>query len=300
MKLLFISGAGWPDYLCDMLLHGFRALLGPDAVDVNKIWYLYQSGFGPGKKSLTDLPGKGMTLYGLMPDIPVDRGDILKKIQNHFFDLVVFGSIFRCVDYSDQVKAHYAPQDIILIDGEDQTLLRNFIGRGIYFKRELELEIPGVFPLEFSFPPEKICRHEVIKKKLMAVCDPRDASTYIFNDEASYYQDYQQSYFGVTTKKAGWDCLRHYEILANQCAPLFLDLAACPELTMFRYPKAQNLALVDSYRKYGPDYFKSSEGERLYMRLTGQMFEVFCQDLTTVAMARYVLDTWLKVRSGKP
>ncbi len=28
-------------------------------------------------------------------------------------------------------------------------------------------------------------------------------------DEAEYKRDYQKAYFGVTRKKAGWDCMRH-------------------------------------------------------------------------------------------
>jgi hypothetical protein len=49
MKLLFISGAQWPDYLCGMLPDGFRSLLGAEAVGLNYIWYLCRNHFGSGE-----------------------------------------------------------------------------------------------------------------------------------------------------------------------------------------------------------------------------------------------------------
>lgn len=33
----------------------------------------------------------------------------------------------------------------------------------------------------------------------------------------------------MTFKKAGWDCARHHEILANGCIPVFVDVEAAPE-----------------------------------------------------------------------
>ena len=65
----------------------------------------------------------------------------------------------------------------------------------------------------------------VDKEKILATCDPRDTSTYIFDDEESYYNDYAKSLFAITMKKGGWDCLRHYEILAAGCLPVFLNIS---------------------------------------------------------------------------
>jgi len=47
-------------------------------------------------------------------------------------------------------------------------------------------------------------------------------------DEAEYKRDYRKAMFGVTRKKAGWDCMRHYEILASGAVPLFLDIQSAP------------------------------------------------------------------------
>jgi hypothetical protein len=298
MKLLFLTGANGPDYLCDMLMHGLRGLLGGDAVDVKKLWYLYADSFGPGKKSLTHLPGGGFSLYGLLPDIPVDRDDISSKLTNHYFDLVVFGSIQRPTRHSDEVWQNYSRRDVIMLDGEDEPRLRNCLNQGIYFKRELEYRIPGVYPIQFCMPEEKLKPFPRIKKKMLAICDPRNPETYVFEDEASFYADYQESHFGITMKKGGWDCLRHYEILANGCAPLFLNLQACPELTMFRYPKKQNLSLLGLLDERGPEYFLQGAGRLRYQELTHSMCRVLADEMTTKAMARYVLDVWTRVRQG--
>lgn len=53
---------------------------------------------------------------------------------------------------------------------------------------------------------------------------------YRFEREADYYADLQASRFGITMRKAGWDCLRHYEIAANGSVPCFRDLHDKPGL----------------------------------------------------------------------
>jgi hypothetical protein len=50
----------------------------------------------------------------------------------------------------------------------------------------------------------------------------------LFDSEEDYYQDIQASKFGITTRRAGWDCLRHYEIAANGTVICFKDLANKP------------------------------------------------------------------------
>jgi hypothetical protein len=51
---------------------------------------------------------------------------------------------------------------------------------------------------------------------------------YLFTRVEDYYADLRSSRFGITTKRAGWDCLRHYELAANGCVPCFRDLGAKP------------------------------------------------------------------------
>jgi hypothetical protein len=128
--------------------------------------------------------------------------------------------------------------------------------RATYFKRELTPEtrwfrsfmlVPppvarrltpprDVRPIAFSIPDEKIVDGPTPKSALLAthVVDPEVAAraghptSAAFADEAEYYADLQAARFGITTKRAGWDCMRHYELAANGCVPCFRNLAAKP------------------------------------------------------------------------
>lgn len=91
--------------------------------------------------------------------------------------------------------------------------------------------------ISFSLPEEKIVTAaHGDKDRLFAshVVDPDIAAvlgaktSYAFSDEDAYYADLRRSRFGITTKRAGWDCLRHYEQAANGCVPCFRDLSAKP------------------------------------------------------------------------
>lgn len=93
--------------------------------------------------------------------------------------------------------------------------------------------------IAFSFPDEKILDPAIpaLKKTLFPchIVDPdvrarvAGASTsYAFDSEAAYYADLQGARFGITTKRRGWDCLRHYELAANGAVPCFRDLAHKP------------------------------------------------------------------------
>ena len=67
-----------------------------------------------------------------------------------------------------------------------------------------------MFPINFSIPKEKLCKNYVSKTKILSDLIPGDLSTYIYKNEEDYYNEYKQSYFAITKKKAGWDCMRHY------------------------------------------------------------------------------------------
>jgi hypothetical protein len=61
--------------------------------------------------------------------------------------------------------------------------------------------------------------------------------TFGLGQETEYYAMYKRARFAHTSKKGGWDALRHYEILANGCIPVFSDIAGCPLQTMTTFPK---------------------------------------------------------------
>lgn len=276
MKVLYISQGQFNDYECDMMFHGFRTVLGDDCVDVNRIWQMYKAG------------GGGYTVYGLLPDDSgVDRTDIRAKILNRYFDFIIYGSVWHSMEFSGEVLSSYPPNRVAFIDGldDDARVMTELAGKGTYFKREPRgPEMPRL-PIQFCVPKEKIVTDIPPKLHLMAPCDPRDRSTYTFITEESYHQQYRDSYFGFTMKKGGWDCLRHYEIIANGCMPYFEGLENCPPQTMFRLPRPE-LYQARKLRDEWNQKDQISEWHELMHRVMG----ILREQMTTEAMAKYVLD----------
>jgi hypothetical protein len=97
-----------------------------------------------------------------------------------------------------------------------------------------------VRPLAFSIPEDRLATGHETKDKLLgthvvdaevAALMPDTRTSYAFDSEDDYYADLRRSRFGVTTKKAGWETLRHYEIAASGCVPCFRDLHRKPART---------------------------------------------------------------------
>lgn len=91
------------------------------------------------------------------------------------------------------------------------------------------------WPIGFSIPEELIVSRPPPKKRKMSAIIPGIA--YSFDEYEAYSMEYGSSQFGLTWKKAGWDCLRHYEIVASGAIPWFLDLDAAPEKCMPSIPR---------------------------------------------------------------
>jgi hypothetical protein len=303
MKVLFLSGGIMPDYQCDMLFHGLRESLGPDAVDSHRLWFMYQPDLPSHKKRL--LYGKGFTLYGILPDIEVDRTDIQAKIRNRYFDIVVYGSVWRNLDHWDLVRQFYPSSKVAFIDGEDeQTVRPDVLGHGLYFKRECTRGRNGCIPSTFAIPRCKVRPYVPAKTRVLATVIPGRIETYVFDDEQAYFDDYAESMFALTRKKGGWDCLRHYEIFANGCIPYFEDLRFCPSHSLITLPKRflrgvhrrfpNNLDLVP------PDAFeicRAFAAERLTTeRLALDFLNAVRLGKRTLAPSRTVLDECMKRR----
>jgi hypothetical protein len=132
-----------------------------------------------------------------------------------------------------------------------------------------------IYPIGFSIPEEKIVKTVPKKLKALATVIPGQLDTYIFDEEGDYYADYQSSQYALTTKKGGWDCLRHYEILANGCIPLFPNLENCPLRTMTFFPKQ---LVIDA--NLHPELYDSH---------ASQLLDHTRNNLTTEKMASYIL-----------
>ena len=149
-----------------------------------------------------------------------------------------------------------------------------------------------MFPINFSIPKEKICETYNTKTKILSDLIPGNMSTYIYNTEEDYYNEYKKSYFAVTKCKGGWDCLRHYEILANGCVPYFIDIEKCPINTMTLLPKE---LIVKGNKLYNT--FKNKKINKLnedeineYNILRTNLLEHTKNHLSTEKMAEYILE----------
>lgn len=136
-----------------------------------------------------------------------------------------------------------------------------------------------LLPIGFSIPECKIVKE--IPKKEVFLSDYRPGAGYCFNSEEEYYNTYKNAIFGYTCCKAGWDCMRHYEILANGCIPWFAELKRCPPNTMTFFPKTlvfKSMAKVKSLDSPNRD------------TTIQELLDYTRQHLTTKAMAKYVLE----------
>jgi hypothetical protein len=141
-------------------------------------------------------------------------------------------------------------------------------------------------PITFSIPEEKIVKSFPKKTKLLSNLIPGDLKTYIYHTEKEYYDEYQSSYFAMTTKKAGWDCMRHYEIIANGCLPYFPEIEMCPLFTMVILPKH---LIIESNKLY--EKMKSNLNNHLkeYSELWIEMMSYLKKYLTTQKVSLSIL-----------
>lgn len=149
-----------------------------------------------------------------------------------------------------------------------------------------------LYPISFSFPAEKMVGSIPSKMKLLSDLVPGKLETYIYDTEKDYYDEYRKSLFATTTKKAGWDCLRHYEIIANGAIPYFPGIEECPVNTMALFPK--NLLLVGNelYKRLSKkkiDDLTVDERDECN-KLIQRFLDYMKAHLTTVKMAKYILD----------
>lgn len=271
------------EYLNDSLFHGFKSLFGADVVDNYRFWHMYRDA---DRAKLGKLHGRGFTLYGLLDEGATDRSDLDSKIRNRYFDLVIMPvhctvarqtegdnrAIAKAVNY---IGTYYKPEEIAFMDGLDQqTICQNVRGRVTYFKRELNDNREEFHPICYSVPQEKLVG-PLKKTKLLA--DYKPGMPYQYTSEADYYKGYQEAQFAQSQRRGGWDCLRHYEILACGCIPYFPTVVSCPARTLFRFPKGlcQTLPAWDD---------KNDD-------IVEKMMEHTKKFLTTESIASYVLDT---------
>lgn len=264
------------DYLNDLLFYGLTELENIEVVDSTPIIHLYKE--NQNKIPIQHLWGRGFTTTFLIEEDKVDRTYIEEKIKDKYYDLVIYGAVKRCLDYYDLVSSIYPANKVILIDGDDLTGVIPLSSKHPYFKREL-LEDNKMIPIHFAIPECKLTLNKLNKIQEYGSIIPGQGG-YRFTDEKEYYDDYNKSYYGITMKKAGWDCMRHYEILANNCIPYFIDLESCPKQTLTNLPKE---LLIESRN------LANNFDETKYFSILNELFEFTKNNLTTKKLAQYIL-----------
>jgi hypothetical protein len=275
-KTLQFSGGYINDYLNDLLFYGLTELSGVEVVDSTPIIHLYKE--NQQNIPLQTLWGRGFTSTYLIDKDNIDRSNIEEKIKNKYFDLIIYGAVNRCLDYYDLISKIYPPNKIFLIDGDDSASISPLSSSHPYFKRELTSN--KFIPIHFAIPGCKITTGKLDKTQEYGSIIPGQGG-YTFDIEQEYYNDYNKSYFGVTMKKAGWDCMRHYEILANNCIPYFTDLEDCPKQTLTNLPKELLLEAKELANNFE---------EQKYFIILNELFNYTKQHLTTQQLAQYVLN----------
>jgi len=166
----------------------------------------------------------------------------------------------------------------------------NLSQKGFYFKRELRnCDRKYFYPISFAIPEKNIITapfpSKVREKALYVPGTLKNAgnpNAYKYDNEKDYYEGYATSIYAITTKKGGWDCLRHYEILANRCIPYFPQIEKCPDYTMHTFPKA---LIKETNKLIETGQLKESIAEHY----TGILYDITMNVLTTKMLAKYVL-----------
>ena len=308
MKILFIttkSQKNQGDYLELSILHGLKVLLGENLIEIPKKNILYGDFSQVGKQ---ELHGRGFTLLNDKFEDTVDRGDL----EN--IDFVIYGSGHAYgEDYYLEEYDSLAKYNSWIIDGHDlygkAEKMRRYRGEYVIdnqfeysFKRELIFEKEHVYPTGFGIPESVIKEVNLSKKiKLFQKTAPMHAlfkkqsdlggtrNHHIFANENDYFEDISTSWFGITSKKGGWDTLRHYEIIAAGTLLLFRDydkkpkLCSPQDLPCFSYSTKKELtSLIDRLvinNKPSIEYKNMLEKQRKWLIENG----------TTIARAKKIL-----------
>lgn len=320
IKVLFIANNQTNDFLSDAVFHGLKANQNIEVTELHPLWYMYDN--IPKQSLLNRFHGRGFTYYAEIPFKETKNGNILEQISTQYFDFVIYGNANRCLDLLSEVSSTYPKDKIILLDGEDEHnrpgINTQLVDKGKYFRRELSpteaLDYPAALPISFAYPENKLSDTLPEKEKVLAHLIPGIAETFIYNDEESYFTDYRASLFAYTWRKAGWDCLRHYEILGNDCIPLFLDIEQCPDTNCTTLPKEllkefyHVSGIYDLYKMNAPVEYNTQRSLvlnkdlnlintlditedflNLYTQYLVKLKEHTVKHLTTKALAEYIL-----------
>jgi len=311
MRLVFVTcdkpGGAQGDYLEVCTLNGLRKVLGDNCIDFPRKKIMYGD-WSEVKKS--DLHGRGFSLYNnSIPDIPNNKR-LLKNI-----DAVLYGVNHANLKRYPEIDSLVNPDNIFFLDGNDlygdAPVKFNFNNEYIIgnqfkncFKRELINESEKVWPTGFGIPQERIMPIDLsIKTQLIQSTAPYHSvfqhasdmwgtsNHYKFSQEKDYYDDLSESWFGLTSIKGGWDCMRHYEIMAAGTLLLFRDYDKKPhlcspvDLPCFSYSTPEELN--DLFEML----LNNNKPTKKYIEMILRQREWLYKNATTEARALKILET---------
>lgn len=324
IKILFISNSTGIDYQCHCLFHGLNELQNVDVYTIYDQSFMYSDYpiekrnqlYGMGFTISSRVEPSKRHLQSL--------NECIECLKIKYYDVVIYGQIHRCIDLWDEVVSNYPSNRVVCIDGEDwmvtyytiknlsKHLIKSLVGKclgkeeysdgikKIYqnkalslscsrqatlFKREMsEKDIHLFKPIFFAIPKDCVVDKVPNKNRRLAHIIPGKKETYIYKTEHDYFKGYQDAIWGMTFKKNGWDCLRHYEILGNGCIPYFPGINKCPKSIMVPFPKQ-----IISYTNMM--YEEGIEGGWEVNYYLKQLLDYTREYLSTEALAKYVLQT---------
>lgn len=201
--------------------------------------------------------------------------------------------------------------------GENEQTLKQYLEDKMYIYLGIGVDHSGydylymnisnlLHPITFSIPEEKIVTNylSLSKNKILSKLGLMSVGSkehYMFDNEFDLYNEYKSSLFALTKKRAGWDCMRHYEILANGCIPYFPDINECPNNTMIFFPKQLILEgnlLYDTFKNKSFNELTNDDAYK-YMDLVTRLLKYTKENLTTVKIAKYILKTTNNTNTSK-
>lgn len=319
MKVLFIVNEE-PRYISDLLIHGFISLNHEVYLTSDKN-YLFQS---KDHNDYNGLYGRGFTYTSLLPNKTkrvIQSEKIKKNLKTNNYDLIIYSEFYVCNDFYKylikrktpiiivnpiakeieltitQLISHFGKFFIRFNLSEElnyylnHKLIEKFHNKkkALYFTR-FESKSGHSLPIQFSVPKEKI-RFEMFEKtKLLSTIIPNVISSYNYQNENEYYGEYRKSYFAITHKKYGWDSLRHYEILVNNCIPYFPDIEHCPDYELFLFPKS---LIMETNKLYEDNPINMPIS--LWKNLQNKLLLYSYEFLTTEYSANYIIKMYNQV-----
>jgi hypothetical protein len=291
MKILYITGPLY-DYLADSLLIGLRELHGNQCVDYPRKAIMYGD--------FPSVYGRGFTIWSKpIADIPRCDGCFTD------IDVVIYSNYRRQkpVDWRVLVKNQERAPRVVYLDGNDDGYFEPDV-RPI-FKRELFEDHADVFPIGFGVPDRLVRPLAVAEKTQLHQTHVQDTeftseTAYKFTEEKDYYDDLARSFFGLTMQKGGWDCMRHYEILAAGAVVMFKQYDVKPPPCNPQCPHFISYTDKKDFLEKAGRLVVAGKPTAEYVRILQAQRDWLLANATCTARARRLVAGIEKYFEGKP